>query len=263
MLAAICSFASRAAAAPASCPQSLLDHYEAGDEVTIVGYTDGCLPDPPESDAGGRQPLFGYLHPDPCNDVDPTTQPHMCNAAGLYTSDPPVDVAGGIPVGRFAVEEGFHQPRGLRLSLTFELPPDLAAGTYYVLICQDPCVDLGGSYYGLPSPLYVGGDPPDGPGQARRWPLDDPAIADLPDDALVLDRHGDEVTVASVRTAASAGGGDASDRVETAATPAETRDVHDDGRRWTLWTAATVLILAAGWAVTRFGQARKQIRQGP
>jgi len=261
-----CSFAptaSAAPAAPASCPQSVRDRYEAGDVVTIVGYTSGCLPDPPESDAGGRQPLFGYLHPDPCRGMDQTQQ-RICSTATLYRREPPVDVDQGTPVGEFAVEETSHRPRGLRMSLTFELPPDLAAGIYHVLVCQDPCVDLGGSYYSLPWPIFVGIDPPGGRAEVRRWPLDDPVIADLPDDAMLFDRYGDEVTAAEVRAATTAEAeAAASDRVKAGAGPAETRDTDDDGPRPTLWLAAAGLVLAAGWALTRSGQARKRIRRRP
>jgi hypothetical protein len=259
----VCSFATSSSAAPAGCPQPLRDRYEAGDEITIVGYTDGCLPDPPESGAGDRQPLFGYLHPDPCNDVGPTEPPHMCDPAALFRREPPVDVAKGTPVGPFAVDETVHEPRGLRMSLTFELPPDLASGVYYVLICQDPCVDLGGSFYALPWPIYVGVDPPGGQGPARQWPLDDPAIADLPDDALLFDRYGDEVTAAEVRATAAAAEDGASDRVKTGAAPAKTRDTHDDGPRPALWVAAAGIAVAAGWAVARSGRTRKRIRRRP
>jgi hypothetical protein len=262
------SLAPAAPAAPASCPQPLLDRYEPGDEVTIVGYTNGCAPDPPESAAGGREPLFGYLHPDPCIEVDPTTRPQMCNAAALYRRDPPVDVASGTPVGQFTIADTIHRPRGLRLSLTFELPPDLAAGIYYVLICQDPCVDLGGSFYALPWAINVGVDPAGGRGPVRQWPLDDPAIADLPDDALLLDRHGDEITAAEVRAdaqAAAAAEDDVADRdrVETGAAPTETRGGRDNGAPQAFWVAAAVLVVAAGWALARMGGARKQIRQKP
>ena len=164
-----------------------------------------------------------------------------------------------------------HRPRGLRLSLTFELPPDLAAGIYYVLICQDPCVDLGGSFYALPWAINVGVDPAGGRGPVRQWPLDDPAIADLPDDALLLDRHGDEITAAEVRAEAQAAAEAAAaeddvadgDRVETGAAPDESRDDRDDGAPQAFWVVAAVLVVAAGWALARMGRTRKQIRQKP
>lgn len=240
--AAVLSVAQGAAAAPA-CLQSVRDRYEPGNEVTVVGY--GCVREPSVRGARDLPVAFGYLHvmpPDPCADVDPTV---YCNPEGYFRQAPPVDPASGIPLGQMVVEESPHPLRGLRVSLTFRLPRDLAPGTYYILICGQPCAADERAYLPFPWPLYVGVDPPAGERPVHAWPLDDPAVDLLPDDARLLGPDGDEVTVAELRTQS------------TVAT-----EPGDDPTRLILWIAATALVLPAGWAVSRVGPPRKRIRPG-
>jgi len=252
-VAAVFSVAQSAAAAP-GCPQSLRDRYEPGEEVTVVGY--GCVREPSVSGAAENLVAFGYLHvmPDPCADVDPTS---TCNRWGLISEAPPVDPAAGIPLGRITLEESPHALRGLRASLTFRIPVDLAPGTYYILACGEPCVAGDRTYQTWP-PLYIGVDPPPGEQRVHHWPLDDPAIDLLPGDALLLGPDGNEVTAAEVRAEAT-NDVDRSERVETAASTVEARD---DQTRLILWVVAAALVLTAGWVVVRLGGPRKRIRPG-
>jgi hypothetical protein len=255
VVAAMLSVAQSAAAAP-SCLQSLRDRYEPGDEVTVVGY--GCVGEPSGSGAGEDLVVFGYLHvmPDPCAGVDPAV---VCNPWGLLSEGPPVDPRTGIPLGQVVLKESPHPRRGLRASLTFRTPIDLAPGTYHVLTCGEPCVVDEQAYAAWPWPLYIGVDPPTGEPRVHHWPLDDPAIDLLPGDALLLGPDGDEVTAAELRAEAATDVG-RSERVETTAAPAEEPD---DRTGLTLWIVAVVLVPAAGWVVVRRGSPRKRIRPGP
>lgn len=245
-------------AAPAQCPQPVRDRYEPGETVTILGY--GCLGgfgwdevDPSEVPA-----LYGYLEPDPCA----ARTDHGCRAI-LYGPDQSIDLSDGIPLGRFTLEETQHELRGLRMSLTFAVPTDLPAGIYYVTICQDPCM----GDFTRSSQIYVGLDRPADWPEVRHWPLDDPAIQDLPADALLLGHDGEPVTAAEVRAGitrgnparpSSAGADRAS--VRTDAVEAETG--HQDEGRWSLWWLGAIAVLvAAAWMVTRVGPALKQVRR--
>ena len=69
----------------------------------------------------------------------------------------------------------------LRVSVAFRLPSGLTPGTYEVIVCNDPCTTTLGWLLG--SFLYIGIDPVEP--IIRAWPLDDPAIRFLGDDALV------------------------------------------------------------------------------
>ena len=256
VVAAVISVAQSAAAAP-SCLEPLRDRYEPGDEVMVVGY--GCVREPSGSGPSENLVVFGYLHarPDPCAGVDPTKS---CNPAGLLSEGRPVDPASGIPLGEVSLEESPHLLRGLRASLTFRIPSDLAPGTYYILTCVEPCAVDTWAGPTWPWPLYVGVDPPTGEPIVHHWPLDDPAIALLPGDALLLGPDGDEVTAAKLR-AWAAHDGDRSERVEIAGVPAD--EPRDDQTRLTPWIVAAALVLAAGWAVFRRGRPRGGSVQDP
>jgi hypothetical protein len=252
--AGVLSGAQGAGATP-SCLQPVGDRYEPGDEVTVVGY--GCVRRPSHA-AGDIPVVFGYLHvmpAEPCAGVSPTV---YCNPTGLHRPQPLVDPASGIPVGQISLEESPHPWRGLRASLTFRIPADLAPGSYHILTCGQPCTADPQAYPTEPWPLYVGVDPPAGERPVHHWPLDDPAIALLPDDALVLGPDGDEATVAEVRAQLGTAAGP-SERVETAARADDT-----PGGRTPLvvWIVAAALVLAGGGAVTRRGPPRKRIRPG-
>jgi hypothetical protein len=248
-----------AAAAPA-CLQSLRSRYEPGDVVTVLGY--GCVDEPSGPGTGGNPVALGYLHAmpaDPCADVDPVIE---CIPAWEISRGPPVDPASGVPLGPVSLHESPHAGRGLRASLTFRIPTDLAPGIYYVTTCGDPCAVPARAYPTWPSPLYVGVDPPAGRGPVHHWPLDDPAIDLLPDAALLLDSDGDEVTAGALRARAAAEIGP-SGRVEAAAAPADRGNTLDDHAQLMLWIAAVALVPAAGWLLSRLGASRTRIRPGP
>lgn len=148
----------------------------------------------------------------------------------------------------------------MRASLSFRIPTDLSPGTYYILACEEPCAYDARAYPTWPWPLYIGVDPPTGERSVLSWPLDDPAIDLLPDDALLLGPDGDEVTAAELR-AEAADDVARSGPVDTAATPAD--EPRDDHRRLTLWVVAAALVVVARWVVSRLGTPRKRIRPGP
>lgn len=89
-----------------------------------------------------------------------------------------------IYVGELVVERTAHLGYlQLPVSLTFDVPHDLAAGEYEVIYCDDPCsTPVVGDI--VPSPLSVGVDP------ARRivreWAPDEPEIANLAPGALLV-----------------------------------------------------------------------------
>ena len=133
-----------------------------------------------------------------------STATSIPTGTGRRSNRPPV-----CSLGQFGLAEtGRPRRSGRRLSLTFTLPADLAAGAYYVEICRDPCTrrltdeaPVHVSSWGWPSwPIYVGVDPPENRRIVRMWPLDDPAIGDLADDARLVDTEGNETTVAAIRT---------------------------------------------------------------
>lgn len=100
---------------------------------------------------------------------------------------------------------------------------------------------------------------PAGQGPVRGWPVDDPAIDDLPDDVLVHGPDGQAITAAELRaTLRLADGTDAYDRTETAAA-AEPDDAGQDGDI-ALWLVAAGFLAVVVLAVSRLGAARKQVR---
>jgi hypothetical protein len=254
-MAAVLASPAAATAAPRGCPQPLQDRHEPGDEVTLVGYLGECIDPVAASAAAEGRPLAGYLHPAP--------RPERDTAFRLPGALPPPDPASGIPLGRFTLEDTGHQPRGLRMTLSFRLPADVAPGIYHVHICQDPCTtSLTDGFRGWPTPLYVGVDPPPGSRPVRSWPLDDPAIAALADDALLLGPGGEETTAAQFRTAAAGDRRAAPGRTETgASTPAPEVDSGGDVGTG-VWLVAGALLGLGLWVATRLGPARKRVRPG-
>ena len=91
---------------------------------------------------------------------------------------------GEVPVGRLVLEATGHTGfLALRVSVTFDVPPDLEPGEYEVWYCDDPCTgapigDLG------PSPLAIATEP--SRPVARQWAFDEPEIANLASDALIV-----------------------------------------------------------------------------
>jgi hypothetical protein len=161
------------AEATAGCPESVRDSYGAGDEVTVVGYTKSCIGE--TADPATPPAVFGYLHSEPCASVD---LPYCEALQGVAVP------SRGTPLGQFALASTrADTERGLRMELTFQLPEGLASGLYYLVVCQGACDGPASS--GPATPLYVGVDPPPDGRPVRHWPIDDPAVAELPDTALV------------------------------------------------------------------------------
>lgn len=146
---------------------SVRDRYEAGDVATLVGYT------------GGPQ-LEAHRAPGPYR-------------AFLESEDGTVR----MEVGQLELtDRGRRGWESLRVAITFQIPPDVRPGHYFVSYCLDPCespAQLGDLIGGF---LAVGVDPPWR--QSREWPLDEPEIQNLADDAL-LTGPGYQATPAEVR----------------------------------------------------------------
>lgn len=148
----------------------VLDRYEPGETVTMVGYTTGIRQGPDGTDVGT---YYGYLRVDP--------------AAALR--DRPGDTYPYVHPTDIRLDEVDEQPVDgddywtIRASLTFDLPADLRPGNYEVFLCDDPCTWTLGFLF--ESPLYVGVDPPEP--VVRVWAFDDPLIASMDPEGLVAD----------------------------------------------------------------------------
>jgi hypothetical protein len=157
------------------------DRYEAGQQVRLVGYTqaqarstvdEGALVG---ADVQRNGPYYAYLRVDPAaverdtpRDVGPWPYVHPTDRRlGQVTVDEVTPAAG--------------PNYSLRVAVAFWLPRGMAPDVYEVTICNEPCTRTLGWLYG--SPVAVGIDPADP--IVRFWPLDDPAIRYLGDDALV------------------------------------------------------------------------------
>ena len=125
------------------------ERYEPGQAATLVGYTQGPVPD---------EPFYAYLRL-----LDDGTRPAL-DDTGRY-------------VGELVVRETAH--RGYlryRVSLTFDVPANLPAGQYEITYCDDPCT---GQFLGdlVPSPVSIGVSP--ARPIVRMWAADEPEIANL------------------------------------------------------------------------------------
>ncbi len=160
-LAALLTIHALGAAAPAMAGGSYLypvrDRYEVGDVVTLVGYT-----------SGGQ---LGQAHDGPF-------------LAYLVTEENPLWAtrklpAGSVPLGPLNAEQWGP---ALRVSLSFPLPRHLAPAMYTVTYCNDPCTTGLGDLIG--GTVAVGVDAPYA--AQRNWFLDDPEVANLADDAVII-----------------------------------------------------------------------------
>ncbi|HEX6424285.1 MAG TPA: hypothetical protein VFZ79_12450 [Acidimicrobiales bacterium] len=183
--------ASPAGAGGADWMEPARDRYEPGQQVTMIGYGYGLV-------AGYREvarregPFHGYLY----GPVDDSGE-HVGHDPGPGDGNREIGPWPGIRVGRVAVEEGVADQvwQGLRVSISFRLPDDLAPGAYWLALCNDGCHAGLGEF--ADSALHVGVDPPRP--VVRHWPLTDPAIRWLDDGALLTDEHGRVHTAADVR----------------------------------------------------------------
>ncbi|HEY7069307.1 MAG TPA: hypothetical protein VH479_04295 [Acidimicrobiales bacterium] len=243
-----------AGAAPGACPQPVLDRYDPGDEVTIVGYTGGCLPALDQRPSATGDALYAYLYPD--------TSPRDSRLR-------PDDPRAGIALGQFSVADAARSSLGRRMSLTFTLPPATAPGVYYVEICEGPCStllqpdpNLAIATHGWPSwPIVVGVDPPSGPRPVHLWPPDDPAVQYLPDDAFVLDSDGDRTTMGDLRSPRVGAENVDPERTERVTTGPEDDSPADGRPRLVFWGIAAALVAVAWGIVARASRSRKRIRR--
>ena len=144
------------------------DRYEPGEQATLVGYTQGPVPD---------EPFYAYLRP-----------------AG-DGSVPALDDTGRY-VGELDVRETIH--RGylrFRVSVTFAVPANLPAGEYEITYCDDPCT---GQFLGdlVPSPVSIGMSP--ARPVVRMWAQDEPELANLAPGAVLVG-PGYQTTAGAVR----------------------------------------------------------------
>jgi hypothetical protein len=157
------------------------DRYEPGQQVRLVGYTQAQARSTVDqrvlagADVQRNGPYYAYLRVDPAavdrdtpRDVGPWPYVHPTDRRmGQVTVDEVTPVA--------------SPHHALRVSAAFRLPQGLPPGVYDVTICDEPCTTTIGWLFS--SPVHVGIDPADP--IVRVWPLDDPAIRFLGDDALV------------------------------------------------------------------------------
>jgi hypothetical protein len=157
------------------------DRYEAGQHVRLVGYTEATARSASDdrilakAELRGNGPYYAYLRVDPA-----AVERDAPRDGGPWPYVHPTDQR----VAQVAAEEVTpvaSRYYSLRVSADFRLPPGLAPGMYDVRVCNDPCTTTLGWLVG--SFLYVGVDPVGS--LVREWPLDDPAIRFLEDDALV------------------------------------------------------------------------------
>lgn len=213
------------------------DRYEPGQQVTLVGYTEAAAvraaDGGPVTDVDWRSPgpYFAYLRVDPAAVAREAPSPDGFPWPFVHPTD--------LRVGQVLVEEKSEPYLALRVGVTFGLPPDLAPGTYTTTVCNDPCTTTVG--WLRDSPIYVGVDPP--APIIRDWPLNEPLIRYLDDNALLLDPagQGDDVEDWTVTAAEVRAGYQPSPTLGPApAPPATEPDVAP------ATTAATVEVRASG-----------------
>jgi hypothetical protein len=177
ILAALAGSAFWLTATPASAGGSWLnpvqDRYEPGDTASFVGYvsTIGSLG---TVDDG---PFFGYLR----------RFAERPSAPGAWSMAPFTPAATDLPIGELLVVPAGGGGLGMyRVSVEFEIPNDLPAGHYGLNYCNASCTKgltdlVGGQVFIGIEPRYP---------LSRSWPLDELAIADAPDNALLTGPYG-------------------------------------------------------------------------
>ena len=158
------------------------DRYEPGQQVLLVGYTEAIARSTSDDSVlakaalRGDGPYYAYLRVDP-GAVERSAPRDGSPWPYIHPTDRRMSRVTAEEVSPVA-----NRYLSLRVSASVRLPRDLDPGVYTVIVCNDPCTTTLGWLYG--SPLSVGIDPA-GP-IVREWPLDDPAIRHLDDDALVV-----------------------------------------------------------------------------
>jgi hypothetical protein len=153
------------------------DRYEPGQTVVMIGYGQAA------DDQQSSSPYHAWLRVDPVEAEAP-------EAPILRPTDRRV---APVVVERLAAPDRW---RTHRASITFDLPADLPPAPYQVVICNEPCTTAGlGTFW--PETVHVGVEPTSP--VVRDWPLDEPIIRWLEDDALIRAPWGETVTAADVR----------------------------------------------------------------
>jgi hypothetical protein len=148
----------------------------------MIGYTHLA-----NEDWRAAGPYHAWLRVDPA-----AAEADMASGATLVVHPTDVRMA---PVTVEDVPPLPGDARDRRASVTFELPAELPPGNYQLALCNDPCTS--GLEPLWPDTLHVGVDP-EFP-VVRQWPLTEPAIRWLEDDALLAAPGGAAVTAADVR----------------------------------------------------------------
>jgi hypothetical protein len=166
---------------------AIQDRYEPGQTVTMIGYTSQLPGAADPREPAVYQQFQGYM----VSDDEP--QPPPLNSDGTAFGYAP----SGVPLGSPEVQDtGRTDFPPVRVSLTFTVPHDLAPGIYFVYLAEPTGTTMLGDMMG--GTLHVGIDPLHRP--SRLWPLDEPAIAELADDAQVWAMDsGETLTAAQVR----------------------------------------------------------------
>ena len=212
------------------------DRYEAGEEATLVGYTQGPVPD---------KPFYAYLRP-----VGDGSLPAL-DDTGRY-------------VGELDVRETTHRDYlRFRVSVTFDMPANLPAGQYEVTYCDDPCT---GRFLGdlVPSPVSIGVSP--ARPVVRMWAPEEPEIANLAPGAVLVG-PGYQTTAGALRappTTAAAPAPTVPAPVTTAAPVIPPSPASDDGDMALGLPIALVLASAGATALvlSRLQRAHRQIKGG-
>ena len=209
------------------------DRYEPGDEATLVGYTQGPVPE---------EPFYAYLR-----------------AAG-DGSLPALDDSGRY-LGELVVRETTHGGYlQLRVSVTFDVPATLPAGQYELTYCDDPCT---GQFLGdlVPSPVSVGVAP--ARPVVRMWAPEDPEIANLAPGAVLVG-PGYQTTAGALRappTTAAAPPPTAPAPAPVTTTPAPAAD----GGDMALGLPIALVLASAGataLVLSRLQRAHRQLKAG-
>jgi hypothetical protein len=276
LVAVLCglTFGGPAAAGGADWITPARDRYEPGQTVVMIGYGD--------PGAGWREkgPFHAYLRVDPIPPGTASSGP-LVKPTDRWVATVVVEAVEPSSVASWWTH---------RASITFDLPPDLLPASYEVLICDDPCTDAAlGTFW--PSAVYVGIDP--ATPIVRRWPLTEPGIRWLEDDALIaVDGWHLAAPAADVRAGripppplpvpaepdpalvepaapgavASPVTTETSDRTVTAATTATSDDAVDagkaDDRTWAWWIAGEIAVLVGGCTAARWWIGRRRGRRG-
>ena len=209
------------------------ERYEPGQAATLVGYTQGPVPD---------EPFYAYLRP-----ADDGTRP-VLDDTGRY-------------VGELVVRETTHGGYlRYRVSVTFAVPAGLPAGRYEVTYCDDPCT---GRFLGdlVPSPVDIGVDP--ARPIVRMWASDEPEIDNLAAGAT-LAGPGYQTTAGALRAPPTTAGAPPPAPPPPAGPMAPPAPASDDDDMALGLPIALVLASAGAAALVlgRLQRAHRQIRAG-